>query len=184
MKYLLSMLLALLLMFSMTACGSADKAGNSEEELSAEETVLSEADPKAAIEEIYANFERTNGLRNATYKEVEDVMGFDLDTIEEHHIRYMETDYGASDVYIIKPKEGQEETVRQAMKDWQEARVRTFIGYDIYNSTSISENAVIFQRGDYLVMLMLDDNDSARISFLTRRLFTDLWRVFLPATTT
>lgn len=162
MKYFISMLLAFVLMFSMTACGSAASADKNTDELPAEETVLIEADPQAAIDEIYANFERTNGLRNATYKEVEDVMGFDLDTIEEHHIRYMETDYGASDVYIIKAKEGQEETVRQAMKDWQEARVRTFIGYDIYNSTSISENAVIFQRGDYLVMLMLEDNDSAR----------------------
>jgi len=162
MKYLISLLLALLLTFSMTACGSAEEPESPSEELPAEETMITEADPQAAIDEIYIDFERTNGLRNATYKEVEDVMGFDLDTIEEYYIRYMETDYGASDVYIIKAKEGQEETVRQAMKDWQEARVRTFIGYDIYNSTSISENAVIFQRGDYLVMLMLEDNDSAR----------------------
>lgn len=162
MKYLIPLLLALLLMFTVTACSSAEAAESSSEELSAEENVITEADPQAAIDEIYANFERTNGLLNATYQELEDVMGFDLDTIEEFYIRYMETDYGASDVYIIKPKSGQEETVRQAMKDWQEARVRTFIGYDIYNSTSISENALIFQRGDYLVMLMLEDNESAR----------------------
>lgn len=162
MKYVISLLLALLLTLSMSACGSTEATESSSEELPAEETLITEADPQAAIDEIYAGIERTNGLRNASYKEVEDVMGFDIDTIEEFYIRYMETDYGASDVYIIKPKEGQEEIVRQAMKDWQEARVRTFIGYDIYNSTSISENAVIFQRGDYLVMLMLEDNDSAR----------------------
>ncbi len=162
MKCLISLLLAMLLMFGMTACGSAEEPEAPSETLPAEEIMITEADPQAAIDEIYADFERTNGLRNASYLEVEDVMGFDLDTIEEYYIRYMETDYGASDVYIIKPKKGQEETVRQAMKDWQEARIRTFIGYDIYNSTSISENALIFQRGDYLVMLMLDDNDSAR----------------------
>lgn len=162
MKYLMSLLLALLLTLTVTACGSAEAPESSVSDPSVEETIVTEADPQAAIDEIYANFERTNGLLTASSQEVEDVMGFDLDTIEEFYIRYMETDYGASDVYIIKPKKGQEETVRQAMKDWQEARVRTFIGYDIYNSTSISENALIFQRGDYLVMLMLDDNDSAR----------------------
>ena len=34
--------------------------------------------------------------------------------------------------------------------------------YDVYNSASIAENALIFERGGYVVMLMLEDNDSAR----------------------
>ena len=65
-------------------------------------------------------------------------------------------------MYIIKPTEGEDENVREAMKTWQESRIRAFSGYDIYNSTEISENAMIFRRGDYLVMLMLEDNDAAR----------------------
>lgn len=37
-----------------------------------------------------------------------------------------------------------------------------FVNYDVYNSSAIAENAVIFERGGYVVMLMLEDNDSAR----------------------
>lgn len=169
MKHLISLLLALtmalMLTFSLTACSSSGaETETSEPETAAEEakTAPAVADPEAALEEIYAQLTRTTGLVDADDDTVSDVMGFDLETIEEYWIRYMETDFGASDVYIIKPVEGQEDTVRKDMKEWQESRIRAFSGYDIYNSTDISENAVIFTRGDYLVMLMLEDNDGAR----------------------
>ena len=164
MKHIITMLLALVMAVSFCACASAPVEELPAEENQEQQEILTEADPQKALDEIYAQlWTRSNtGLMNATYEDVRDVMGFDLDTIEEFYIRYLETDYGASDVYIIKPKAGKENEVRQAMKNWQESRVRSFIGYDIYNSTEISENAVIFQRGDYLVMLMLEDNDAAR----------------------
>ena len=164
MKHIITMLLALVMAVSFCACASAPVEELPAEENQEQQEILTEADLQKALDEIYAQlWTRSNtGLMNATYEDVRDVMGFDLDTIEEFYIRYLETDYGASDVYIIKPKAGKENEVRQAMKNWQESRVRSFIGYDIYNSTEISENAVIFQRGDYLVMLMLEDNDAAR----------------------
>ncbi len=161
MKYILTLLLTLLLLFSFAACSSSTQKEEEPEQEIVEEQIT-EADPQAALEDIYANFDRETGLLNANYKDMTDVMGFDMAQIEEYHVRYMQTDFGASDVYIIKPKDGQDDAVRQDMKDWQEARIRSFNGYDIYNSTQISENAIIFQRGDYLVMLMLEDNDSAR----------------------
>ncbi len=160
MKYIITLLLSLLLLFSFAACSSAPEEENPEEIIT--EEIITEADPQAAINEIYADFDRTSGLVNATYIEMKDVMGFNMDQIEEFHVRYMETDFGASDVYIIKAKSGMENDVRQSLKNWQETRIRSFNGYDIYNSTEISENAVIFQRGEYLVMLMLEDNDAAR----------------------
>lgn len=165
MKQILAALLALAMVFCFCGCGSDEEKLPNEEQIaeSQQEMEHPNGDPQKALDEIYAQLvDRSTGLMNATYKEVEDVMGFDLETIDEFYIRYMETDYGASDVYIIKPKKGQEDTVRQAMKNWQESRIRSFTGYDIYNSTEISENAVIFQRGEYLVMLMLEDNDTAR----------------------
>ncbi|MBP1582233.1 MAG: DUF4358 domain-containing protein [Oscillospiraceae bacterium] len=171
MKHMISLLLVLLLIFSLSACSSAaEEAEDSPSSAQTEETEqgskavenMAKPNPQGALEEIYAQLDRSTGLVDATDAELRDVMGFDLETIEEYYVRYMETDYGASDVYIIKPKEGEENSVREALKDWQESRIRAFSGYDIYNSTAISENAVIFQRGDYLVMLMLEDNDGAR----------------------
>ena len=162
MKRMLALLLVFVLALMCCGCDSTPAEENSADEVQQQE-VVTEADPKKALDEIYAQLmDRTTGLMNATYAEVRDVMGFDLETLEEFYIRYMETDYGASDVYILKPVKGQEDTVRQVLKNWQESRVRSFIGYDIYNSTEISQNAVIFQRGDYIVMLMMEDNEVAR----------------------
>ena len=48
------------------------------------------------------------------------------------------------------------------MKKRQEERIREFTDYDIYNSTEISENALIFNQGGYIIMLMLEDNQAAR----------------------
>ncbi len=162
MKQLIAMLLALVLALALCACGSEEENEDSETKTAEHKTVRVVADPKGALKEIYAQLERTTGLVDADDAIVSDVMGFDLEVIDEYYIRYMETDYGASDVYIIKPADGEAETVREELKDWQESRIRAFSGYDIYNSTEISENAVIFRRGDYVVMLMLEDNDAAR----------------------
>ena len=48
------------------------------------------------------------------------------------------------------------------MRERKDDRIREFVNYDVYNSSAIAENAVIFERGGYVVMLMLEDNDSAR----------------------
>ncbi len=161
MKYVIPLLLTLLLVFSCTACSFTLTKGEANEDPSSE-TVVNIADPQAAIDEIYSNIERQTGLQDANIQDVTKVIGISKKQFDEYYIRYMDADFGASDVYIIKPKEGMEDSVCQSLKDWQEKRSRHFKGYDIYNSYSISENAVIFIRGDYVVMLMLEDNDSAR----------------------
>lgn len=127
-----------------------------------EQPVQQDPDPEGAMKAIYADLDKDMGLRKANDEDMADVMGFDLEAIDAYYVRYMASDFGASDVYIIKPKEEMTETVRKDLKEWQEHRIREFMEYDIYNSTAISENAVIFSRGGYLVMLMLEDNDAAR----------------------
>ena len=84
-------------------------------------------------------------------------------------MRYVETDFGADDVYIILPESGEDENgvshrenVLSALRERKDSRTREFANYDVYNSTSIAENAIIFERGGYAVMLMTEDNDLAR----------------------
>lgn len=177
MKHMISLLLVFSMMLMLAACSTAETQtvavtvqssapttteAKEEGQRAVVIEVPQEADPQTALEEIYSQISRNTGLMDADDAVVEDVMGLTLEDIEEYYIRYMETDFGASDVYIIKPVEGREDSVRKELKEWQESRIRAFMGYDIYNSTSIAENAVIFTRGEYLVMLMLEDNDAAR----------------------
>ena len=102
-------------------------------------------------------------------EQLESVVGLNLDDVEKAYVRYVETDFGADDVYIILPKDGEDENgnshhenVLAALRERKDDRIREFVNYDVYNSSAIAENAVIFERGGYVVMLMLEDNDSAR----------------------
>lgn len=137
-----------------------EKAGKEPQEEASEEAAA--ADPEKALELIYEGFNQEMGLVTPSDEEVEDVVGLDLDSIDEYHIRYLNSDFGASDVYIVKPKEGMSDSVRDMLKKRQEVRIREFTDYDIYNSTEIAENSVLFSRGDYLILLMMEDNKSAR----------------------
>ena len=168
MKKVVMFLLASVMIFSATACSlvkTENSAANSSEKADVKienSSYNKKAEPKKALKEIYKNVEREYGLVDADDDVMSDVMGFDMENVEEYYVRYMETDFGASDVFIIKAVEGMENEVRSDLKNWQESRVRAFLNYDIYNSTEISQNALIFQRGEYIIMLALEDNESAR----------------------
>lgn len=122
------------------------------------------ADPEAAIKSIYSGLDISLGLVTPTYAEVEEVIGLNLDDIDEFYIRYVDPDFGASDVYIIKPKatDKSKENVLTALRERKDSRIMEFANYDVYDSAAISEDAIIFERGNYAVMLMLADNESAR----------------------
>ena len=104
-----------------------------------------------------------------TAEQIAAVVGLDAKDYEQAYVRYVETDFGADDVYIVLPKEGKDEegvshreNILSQLRERKDFRTREFANYDVYNSASIAENALIFERGGYVVMLMLEDNDSAR----------------------
>ena len=126
-------------------------------------------DPQGAVDQIYATLGRRIGLVEPTAEQLQSVVGLDPDDYTSAYVRYVETDFGADDVYIVLPKEGEDENgnshrenIIAQLRERKDARVREFANYDVYNSASIAENAVIFERGGYVVMLMLEDNDAAR----------------------
>lgn len=125
--------------------------------------------PESAMKEIYTGMSDRIGLVEPSKNQVRDVVGLNLEDVEAYYIRYVEGDFGASDVYIIKPKDGVDEegkshkdNVTNALKERKDSRIREFSNYDVYNSTKISEDAIIFDRGGYVIMLMMEDNDAAR----------------------
>lgn len=127
-----------------------------------EQQSVIEAQPEKALEEILALQNSKLGLVEPDLEETAALLGLEEEALEESYSFYTDKDFGAGDLFILKPAQGEKDAVRQALKDWQEARVRSFSSYDIYNSAAISQNALLFEWGDYLVLLMVEDNDAAR----------------------
>lgn len=171
-RRILALLLAAMLCVGMlTGCSALDTSLPSIEEQQTTKTrkKTRTASPQKAIEQIYQELGKRIGLVEPTAEQLETVVGLDPEDVKEAYVRYVEGDFGADDVYIILPKEGKNEDgesyrehVLAQLKERKDSRTREFANYDVYNSTEIAENAVIFERGGYVVMLMLEDNESAR----------------------
>ena len=69
---------------------------------------------------------------------------------------------GLSEVTIVEPAPGMADEVREVLNQYRISRAASFRNYDILNAYSIASNAVVFNQGDYVVMLMLPDNEAAR----------------------
>lgn len=175
-KRILQATLALSLCASMLAgCGTTppetapSPATDAKPTAQAEQSSSPQPNPEAAIKAIYTALGDRIGVVTPSEKEVETVVGLAPADVDRAFIRYVETDFGASDVYIVRPMPGEDkkgvshkDNVTAALKNRKESRIREFANYDVYNSTTISENAAIFERGGYVVMLMLEDNAAAR----------------------
>lgn len=123
--------------------------------------VVSEADPEAALEEIYKKIDIME-METADSKVLEELFFIDPGMLKEHYVRYSAGRYGLADTFILKPAEGQTDQLRELLEQIKLARAREFADYDIYNARQIAQDATIFEQGGFLVMLMLPDNDAAR----------------------
>lgn len=67
-----------------------------------------------------------------------------------------------ADTFIIKPAEGKESDVWDDLAAVKNARIEEFEKYDILGAYEISKDAEIYTRGDYVIMVMHQDNDAAK----------------------
>ncbi|MBS6228486.1 MAG: DUF4358 domain-containing protein [Clostridium sp.] len=173
MKKMAALLAAMMFSLSLFGCEALDTTLPPQE--TQEQTVQTKSEkntakPQRAIEQIYSQLGKRIGLvEEPTAEQIAAVVGLDAKDYEQAYVRYVETDFGADDVYIVLPKEGKDEegvshreNILSQLRERKDFRTREFANYDVYNSASIAENALIFERGGYVVMLMLEDNDSAR----------------------
>ncbi len=168
-KFTAVLMAAMLCVGTLTGCEALDTTLPKQEVQTEKKEKGRKANPKKALEKIYASLGKRAGLVEPTPEQLETVVGLNLDNIKESYVRYIETDFGANDVYILLPKPGENEkgesyreNVLTDLKERKDNRTREFSNYDVYNSSSIAENAIIFERGGYVVMLMTEDNDLAR----------------------
>ncbi|MBR5485708.1 MAG: DUF4358 domain-containing protein [Oscillospiraceae bacterium] len=154
---LIMVLVAVCTMAVMTACSGASNS----DEVGKTHVQPLKANPQGAIEEIYAGCSIKN-LGRATDTEAVEEIGLSLEDVRTHYIMYSKGNYGVKDTYIVSPIPGHEAQVKAQLEARQDAMIRQYEHYDIYESYSISLGAVIYEQGEYIIMLMHDDNDAVR----------------------
>ena len=173
MKKMAALLAAMMFSLSLFGCEALDTTlppQETQEQTAQTKSEKNTAKPQRALEQIYSQLGKRIGLvEEPTAEQIAAVVGLDAKDYEQAYVRYVETDFGADDVYIVLPKECKDEegvshreNILSQLRERKDFRTREFANYDVYNSASIAENALIFERGGYVVMLMLEDNDSAR----------------------
>lgn len=142
------------------AAGSVQTYSSSQSE-STSEQAPKQADPKTAID-IISDHINVKGVEFADDTVMEEKFFFDLDDIDEYYVLYSSGRYGVADIYIIKPKTDKMPSVRETLEQVKINRVNEFEEYNVYDSLRIANDAEIFEQQNYLIMLMVPDEEFAR----------------------
>ncbi|MCL2578615.1 MAG: DUF4358 domain-containing protein [Oscillospiraceae bacterium] len=129
--------------------------------LDQEEDGFLTADPAGAVAAIYEGLE-TARIDPVGLDELEEVFGLASYMIVDAVAYLSDVTGGLCDVVIVKPAPNMTEQVRETLSQFTVMRAASFRNYDILGAYSIASNAVVFNQGEYVVMLMLPDNDAAR----------------------
>lgn len=80
-----------------------------------------------------------------------------LDNVLAMDVRSAEGKYGVADVAIIRAAEGKGDEIMESFERRKDDRINEFSNYDVYESYSIAMDADIYQTGELVVMLMIND---------------------------
>ena len=154
--------LALCLFISLAGCSGAavQTADVSLGEVSIREAVIV-ASPQDAVAEVYAALPdaRVEALDIAKfYSLFPDLTGL----VYSYYGCVSDVNGGLADLMLLAPKEGERETVRNALLSYQEARIKEFESYDILDAFEIAKAALVYDQGDYIILTMLPDNEAAQ----------------------
>jgi len=160
-KKLMLIAFAALTLLSFTACSS-----NKNEAVTLTTKVASAevANPTQAVSEINNSLEiKIKDLKYAEREELLTQFKISPEDVADFTISYAEGKYGISNVFLIKPvSEDKTETIKDALRAVQEQYIQKTEKFDVYNSYEIAQNSEVYVQGQYVVMLMLEDNDAAK----------------------
>lgn len=120
------------------------------------------ADPVGAVDAIYQSLESEPDLTQVEKDSLADVFGVSAADVDDVVAYQSNPKNGLCDVALILPKAGKADDVREALLQYAALRAESFKNYDILSAYSIAQNTAVFSQGDYVVMLMLPDNDRGR----------------------
>lgn len=163
MKRLCWMIAVLLLAVAVAGCGAEEATEVYAESDVSIRPAVTEADPETAVQKVYEALPdaRTRPLTLSLFEELFPDLG---SVAEEYYGRISDVNGGLADLIVIKRADGagNRDKARDALWQYQEKRVSEFENYDILDAYSIARDAEVFDQGDYVVLLMMPDNEAAR----------------------
>lgn len=155
----ISLFLIIILVF--TGCGRRTQPTSATVGGSQVKEAVTVAKPQDAVVAIYESLSsyKAETLR---FIDLRETIGINASSVSEYFGKISDPNEGLADVLILLPKDQERENVSLALSKYKEKRMASFENYDILDAYSISQNAVIYEQGGYIIMLMLLDNDAAR----------------------
>lgn len=162
MKRFCALFLALLLFSACGQPGQEEVTTITNAGAVAKDPLVTEADPKKAIERIYETVD-VEDVMEADARDLARRFSIDTTLIDDFAARYASGKFGVANVFILKPKTEEDAAkIREQLEQIKLSIARECEHYDIYNSHQIAQDAQVFSQGGYVILLMLADNDAAR----------------------
>ncbi len=149
---------------NMQGCSSYEMSDNPviETTLAAKTTPeVATSGPENAVKEIFFQSE-IMGLHDLDETVLQERFDISPELYTEYYGKYADGRYGVSDIFILRPAEGREAELKEALEQVKIARINEFQNYNIYNALENAEDALIFNRGDYMVMVMTNDAEGVK----------------------
>ena len=119
------------------------------------------ADPQNAAQSIYAQLENRK-ITKLSDEQLEEQLRISPDDVEEYLAYLSDPNSGLANLVILLPKADKRDALRTALQLYQSRCMEEYRSYDILSSYSIAQGAQVFDQGDYLILLMMPNNDDAR----------------------
>ncbi len=148
----------------LTGCGSKTAEKNTRAAIHSEVSIkeaVADADPRGAAEAIYEAMEN-NQAQELDAKGLLDYYTITAAEVSSFVVFRTDAKNGLCDLAIISPASGTRDKIRDALYLYKERRMEEFRNYDILDAFTIAQNAVVLDQGDYVVLLMLPDNETAQ----------------------
>lgn len=159
------MVAALALFVILTAGLTGCASGQAQETVNVAQAVVlplvDEPDPAMALSKIYEDITIPE-VQYAADSDLLDRFLLDPALLDDYEVNFTNGRYGIANVFILKPAQGENTKVRDALERIKLNIIKECERYDIYNASEIAQSAPIFEQNGYLIMLMVEDLNTAR----------------------
>ncbi len=161
--------LAFCLAAGAVGCGDASSGSSSSpsssslsESSSSSPAQVSDEDLTSLMDEIYTHYEDVMGVVDVESDAVHDILGLTEDMYEQLAARQSLARFNIGDVVIVRPAQGQTDAVKDALEAYRKSKEDLFQNYNVGGDYEKAQNAEIYERGGYVILVMFADNQPAK----------------------